>query len=326
MSAAIDHNALSGIRAMRSLVDLTTNKKLMVPTMCELFSALVKPILMYGGEFWVHTEQSALEHVLLKFYKYVLELPLSSPNAGVLGELGCFPLWVSTKYQVLKYWWRYTHSNIPNLLKEAFTLSKDVHLKEVNNWYTKTKKLMSSYNLLQVDSDLFLSMAKMSIEQSFVEIWKSDLSRLSAKRGSGGNMLRTYNIFKKCFAMESYLFGVPKPWRVALTRLRIGVHNLQVNLGRHHNPVIPLNNRICLYCFNQEGRRILEDEFHLVIVCPLYSNLRLDLFEKWCEFDPDFCCLPPLTQFSCLMSSSTPYCSYIFSIFVYKSLLLNNNT
>ena len=139
-------------------------------------------------------------------------------------------------------------------------------------------------------------------------------------------MLRTYNIFFKCFAMESYLFGVPKPWRVALTRLRIGVHNLQVNLGRHHNPVIPLNNRICLYCFNQEGRRILEDEFHLVMVCPLYSNLRLDLFEKWCEFDPDFCCLPPLTQFSCLMSSSTPYCSYIFSIFVYKSLLLNNNT
>ena len=36
--------------------------------------------------------------------------------------------------------------------------------------------------------------------------------------------------------MESYLFGVPKPWRVALTRLRIGLHNLQVNIGRHHNP------------------------------------------------------------------------------------------
>ena len=80
--------------------------------------------------------------------------------------------------------------------------------------------------------------------------------------------------------MESYLFGVPKPWRVALTRLCIGVHNLQVNLARHHNPVIPLNNRICLYCFNQEGRRILEDEFHLVIVCPLYSNLRLDLLKN----------------------------------------------
>ena len=106
---------------------------------------------------------------------------------------------------------------------------------------------------------MFLSMAKMSIdlEQSFVEIWKSDVSRVSAKRGSGGNLLRTYNIFFKCFAMESYLFGVPKPWRVALTRLCIGVHNLQVNLGRHHNPVIPLNNTICLYCFNQEGRRIV---------------------------------------------------------------------
>ena len=179
--------------------------------MCDFFSALVKPILMYGGEFWRHTEQSALEHVLSKFYKYALQLPLISPNAGVLSELGCFPLWVSTKYQVLKYWWRCAHNNMPNLLKESFTLSKDLHLKGVNNWYTKTKKLMSSYNLLQVDVDLFLSMAKMSIEQSFVEIWKSDLSRVSAKRGSGGNLLRTYNLFFKCFTMESYLFGVPKP-------------------------------------------------------------------------------------------------------------------
>ena len=67
-----------------------------------------------------HTEQPGLEHVSLKFYKYALELPLSSPNAGVLGELGCFPLWVSTKYQVLKYWWRFTHSNISSLFKEAF--------------------------------------------------------------------------------------------------------------------------------------------------------------------------------------------------------------
>ena len=61
-----------------------------------------------------HTEQPGLEHVS---FKYALELPLSSPNAG---ELGCFPLWVSTKYQVLKYWWRFTHSNISSLFKEAF--------------------------------------------------------------------------------------------------------------------------------------------------------------------------------------------------------------
>ena len=54
----------------------------------------LKPILKYGGEFFGHTEQSALKHVLLKIYKYALELPLNLPNAGVLGELGCFPLFV----------------------------------------------------------------------------------------------------------------------------------------------------------------------------------------------------------------------------------------
>ena len=44
---------------------------------------------MYGGEFWGHTEQSALEHVLLKFYKYALELPLSSPNLMGVLEVWC---------------------------------------------------------------------------------------------------------------------------------------------------------------------------------------------------------------------------------------------
>ena len=46
MYATINHNSITGIRAMRLLVDLTTNKKMMVSTMCDLFSALLKPILI----------------------------------------------------------------------------------------------------------------------------------------------------------------------------------------------------------------------------------------------------------------------------------------
>ena len=82
--------------------------------------------------------------------------------------------------------------------------------------------------------------------------------------------------------MESYLFGVPKPWRVALTRLCIGVHNLQVNLGRHHNPVIPLNNTICLYCFNQEGRRIVVPScYSLPIVFQFKALIVLKIGVRW---------------------------------------------
>ena len=55
---------------------------------------------------------------------------------------------------------------------------------------------------------------------------------------------------------------------VALSRLRISANRLEVKTGRWHKPV-PLNERKCRTCLN-----CLEDEFHFLLECPLYNELR----------------------------------------------------
>ena len=57
--------------------------------------------------------------------------------------------------------------------------------------------------------------------------------------------------------------------RVAVTMLRTRNHRLAVKSGRWHKPhVLPLMERKCSRCDD------LEDEYHVLLVCPMYTELR----------------------------------------------------
>ena len=56
---------------------------------------------------------------------------------------------------------------------------------------------------------------------------------------------------------------------VAVTMLRPTNHRLAVESGRWHKPhVLPLMERKCSSCED------LEDEYHVLLVCPMYTELR----------------------------------------------------
>ena len=58
--------------------------------------------------------------------------------------------------------------------------------------------------------------------------------------------------------------------RVALSCFRVSAHRLEVETGKWHKPVaVPSNERKCRTCLN-----CLEDEFHSLLECPLYHELR----------------------------------------------------
>ena len=55
----------------------------------------------------------------------------------------------------------------------------------------------------------------------------------------------------------------------ALSKLRVSSHRLQIEAGRWVRPRrIPVNERKCTIC------QVVEDEFHFIIECPLYTELR----------------------------------------------------
>ena len=62
-----------------------------VNIMCNLFSVLIEPIMLYASEIWGVKRFEVMERVLLTFCKYVLQVPSNCSTVGVLGELGRFP-------------------------------------------------------------------------------------------------------------------------------------------------------------------------------------------------------------------------------------------
>jgi hypothetical protein len=56
--------------------------------------------------------------------------------------------------------------------------------------------------------------------------------------------------------------------RSLVAQLRMGILPINIELGRYRN--IPAHERFCFNCKN-----VVEDEFHFMFQCPVYSDIRL---------------------------------------------------
>ena len=124
-----------------------------------------------------------------------------------------------------------------------------------------------------------------------------------------------YRQFKTSFIQESYL-GVIKndTYRKALARFRCSSHNLEIETGRHRN--IARSDRICTKCnLNQ-----VESEFHFLLVCPLYRELRTRFFNRY------FYTWPNIMKFKELMSSSQKPVIVKLAKFIHHATRIRNDT
>ena len=77
----------------------------MPDVLCSLYSAMVQPVMEYGGEIWGVKQYHVMGKVLLKFYKEMLSLPPNASTIEVLGETGI-----------------YLSSVVENLLQSGYTM------------------------------------------------------------------------------------------------------------------------------------------------------------------------------------------------------------
>ena len=136
--------------------------------------------------------------------------------------------------------------------------------------------------------------------------------------------LRSYSKFKKYFKMENYVLQFPLSLRQNLTKLRISAHTLAIETGRYVLPSkIPVEKRKCFHC----GQ--IEDEFHMIFCCDLYTDERLYL-EKTLH-DSTFLSLLPTDEMFCTLISclngdyeiGKAMCEFINSCFLKRSLALS---
>ena len=102
----------------------------------------------------------------------------------------------------------------------------------------------------------------------------SDLERLNRKIHTVNSSLIEY--YRNLVGSEKpciYSCFVNDYYRIIITRWRLSCHRLNVETGRHIRPRVPREQRICLSC------GILEDEQHVLFVCPIYNNIRQEYEE-----------------------------------------------
>ena len=143
------------------------------------------------------------------------------------------------------------------------------------NWITKVRNPLqqngfnnvwlfpSSVNIKQ-----FIPILRSRLIDIYIDEWHRDITKRSS--------LVLYRNLEDSFERSRYL-DVMKitEFGNVLAKVRLSPHDLNIEQGRCRN--ITRNERKCLVCNLDE----IQDEYHFILVCPLYHELRKTYIEKY---------------------------------------------
>ena len=253
LKTAVEHLAAAGRRAVFALRRRCADLKLKDPAIvCQLFDALVKPVISYGCELWVDEPATkSLEAIHRSFLKSLLGISDTTPSRIVLAEFGRFPLLLFWRQQALKYKARLSTLLPSRLLSSAYFVQQALSsrhkcwLRKLQNWDSEGE------GGAQPD---IASMQKLFLDSP-----------------GGGNRLANYlRLYStSAYGFQSYLSLVNNvQLRKCLSRFRCSNHCLEIENGRRTKPFkTPICERLCKKC----SLGAVEDEDHFLLVCPAYS-------------------------------------------------------
>ena len=119
------------------------------------------------------------------------------------------------------------------------------------------------------------------LTENFKMFWKTRIFYDSMT--ANGNKFRTYrNLKEKYETADTYLFlDIDKTLIKQFTQIKISDSKHMIELGRHNKTDI--NNRICPLCKNR-----VEDEYHFIILCSSFNNIRNKRFVNILSIFPSF--------------------------------------
>ena len=98
-----------------------------------------------------------------------------------------------------------------------------------------------------------------------------------------------------------------------MANLSISSHKLNIEIDRHNK--IDRQDRTCISCNSND----IEDEFHFVLVCPDYINLRNDYIPKY------YSNRPSVLKFIKLIQTNNIYLLIKLSMYCIKAFALRNS-
>ena len=326
------------------------NKRMQTDRIFTLFDSLVTPVATYCSPLWLPFNISAknletktglhdfwekfkCETLNQKCGRIALSVNSKTTRLAVLGELGRYPLFLQPLAQCLNYKLSLLSRISNELIGNAIFEMLDLSNKNSDNWLRRVEKMG---DVLKIPKKILFNGTS---GKKILRILKSQfdlhfLNKINEEKKSDldfhdHNKLRTYRSFKSSFTREPYLDLVRnRNQRCYLSRLRVGSHRLQIELGRHTRPLTPANKRYCQYCrpgpppppcptcsgpscvcspAHLVSEPAIDTEFHFLIQCDMFDAERNRLFTKLERVSPYFLTLSPTEKFKALLCPTTAF-------------------
>jgi len=131
-----------------------------------------------------------------------------------------------------------------------------------------------------------------------LQIWKQSCI-------SNSKLAPFYAHIKACFGTEAYISAIDIPkLRKSLASFMSSSHSLMIEKGRYKN--VCRTERFCFYCAN-----VVEDEYHFVIQCPFYCDIRK-------QYIPNKCIMfPNLNKFHSLCLCTNTNIMRMLAVYIY---------
>ena len=302
--------------ALHNLFSLFRQVELTFYQKCKLFDVMVGSVLNYSAEVWGYHEANDVEMLHTKFCRWILRVRKSTNLSGLYGELGRYPLIVYRKISMIRYWIKLLSSSDTFIPKRIYNMLKhDLDNRNTyngSNWAFQIKSILDSLGFSNIwihqnNIDIPFDLIKQRLLDTYKQSWYSAINN--------SNRLETYARFKHEFEIETYLdFIKENKYKIALTQFRLSSHNLAIERGRIEH--IDRNERVCKLC----NSNVIENEFHFLLVCPLYRELRKQYLK------PYFCRWPTLNKFNSLMSNMNKKSLLNVAKFIYHATILRQSS
>ena len=265
-------------RAMKALAKLRqtlgTFFRHNISNTIHLYTYVIRPILLYCCDFWGCLKQpknNPIERFHTLFCKQLLGVRKQTNNDAVLQEIGLLPISIHATKIAIRNWERIQEGNANILLASSHSDACKQNLP----WASNVKEIFARNGLLETYL-LKIAEPELSFDKSIADILLEKLvdqyNQTAFCSFENSNRLRVFKQLKNKTGTESYLNEVHiSKHRVALTKLRLSAHTLEIEVGRY-NKTEP-KDRLCCYCKTM-GKREVEDETHFLINCPQYKELR----------------------------------------------------
>ena len=262
---------------MYSVLNTCTKEYLNIETMLQVFDTYVSSILNYGCEIWGFNMAKDVEKVHMDFCKRILKVKKCTPNYMLYSELGRYPMALTRKLRMIKYWVKLLNtSNV--ILKSLYEDMLD--RLGSGNWLSQIKDLLMSlglgyvwYNQYVPNCNIFLTQVKSVLNDQF-------LQEMYEYFESSSKCI-VYRNLHDVHCLQYYIRkSLPENLICTLSKFRLSSHDLNIEKGRYQN--IPRENRICGKC----NRNEIEDEYHFTLICPYYRDLRNTYIHRYYYIRP----------------------------------------